>query len=128
MNEAQEEFYSRRDYANVHFGKKGWKTDRGRAYILFGPPDEIERLPMIDYQLNDFNAPSIKALEMWVYLRPATGSEPENIFSSYYTGAAKFVFADFSGSAHFTQIYSSERGEISDSRVYVTGLSQQQQP
>ena len=34
-------------YANEHFsaGIPGWRTDRGRIYIVWGPPDEIESHP-----------------------------------------------------------------------------------
>ncbi len=47
-NEFKEEHYRRIAYANEHFasGVPGWKTDRGRMYITFGPPDEIESHPM----------------------------------------------------------------------------------
>src|SRR5438309_10964800 len=43
-NEFKEEHYRRIAYANEHFaaGIPGWKTDRGRTYVVFGPPDEIE--------------------------------------------------------------------------------------
>jgi GWxTD domain-containing protein len=43
-NEFKEEHYRRIAYANEHFasGIPGWKTDRGRIYITYGPPDEIE--------------------------------------------------------------------------------------
>jgi GWxTD domain-containing protein len=43
-NEFREEHYRRIAYANEHFasGIPGWKTDRGRIYITYGPPDEIE--------------------------------------------------------------------------------------
>jgi GWxTD domain-containing protein len=43
-NEFQEEHYRRIAYANERFASTipGWKTDRGRIYITFGPPDEIE--------------------------------------------------------------------------------------
>ena len=46
-NEYKEEHYRRIAYANEHFpaGKAGWRTDRGRIYIVFGPPDEIEAHP-----------------------------------------------------------------------------------
>ena len=46
-NEFKEEHYRRIAYANEHFpaGIPGWKTDRGRTYIVFGPPDEIESHP-----------------------------------------------------------------------------------
>jgi GWxTD domain-containing protein len=46
-NEYKEEHYRRIAYANERFasGIPGWKTDRGRIYITFGPPDEIEDHP-----------------------------------------------------------------------------------
>jgi GWxTD domain-containing protein len=46
-NEYREEHYRRIAYANERFasGIPGWKTDRGRMYIAYGPPDEIESHP-----------------------------------------------------------------------------------
>ena len=46
-NEFREEHYRRIAYANERFssGKPGWRTDRGRIYIAWGPPDEIESHP-----------------------------------------------------------------------------------
>ncbi len=46
-NEFKEEHYARIAYANEHFaaGIPGWKTDRGRMYIMYGKPDEIESHP-----------------------------------------------------------------------------------
>ena len=46
-NEFKEEHYRRIAYANERYasGIPGWKTDRGRIYITFGPPDEIESHP-----------------------------------------------------------------------------------
>lgn len=46
-NEYKEEHYRRIAYANERFasGIPGWKTDRGRIYITFGPADEIESRP-----------------------------------------------------------------------------------
>ena len=43
-NEFKEEHYRRIAYANEHFasGIPGWKTDRGKIYIMYGPPDEID--------------------------------------------------------------------------------------
>ncbi len=47
QNEYREEHYERIAYANEHFtsGRPGWLTDRGRIYIKFGKPDEIETHP-----------------------------------------------------------------------------------
>jgi GWxTD domain-containing protein len=46
-NEFKEEHYRRIAYANQHYasGIPGWKTDRGRIYITYGKPDEIESHP-----------------------------------------------------------------------------------
>lgn len=46
-NEFREEHYRRIAYTNERFssGKPGWRTDRGRIYIMWGPPDEIESHP-----------------------------------------------------------------------------------
>ncbi len=46
-NEYREEYYRRIAYANEHYasGIPGWKTDRGRIYITFGPADEVESHP-----------------------------------------------------------------------------------
>ncbi len=47
-NEYREEYYERIAYANEHFasGIPGWKSDRGRIYIMYGKPDERETHPM----------------------------------------------------------------------------------
>ncbi len=50
-NQFKQEHYRRIAYANEHFadrspkGLAGWRTDRGRIYIQYGPPDEIETHP-----------------------------------------------------------------------------------
>jgi GWxTD domain-containing protein len=46
-NEFKEEHYRRIAYANERFasGIPGWKTDRGRIYIMYGKPAEIESHP-----------------------------------------------------------------------------------
>jgi len=46
-NNFKEEHYRRLAYADEHFasGIPGRKTDRGRIYIIWGPPDEIESHP-----------------------------------------------------------------------------------
>jgi len=46
-NEFREEHYRRIQYANDHYaaGKPGWKTDRGRIYIMWGAPDSIDSHP-----------------------------------------------------------------------------------
>src|SRR6266852_1223633 len=46
-NDFKEEHYRRIAYTNEHFasGIPGWKTDRGRMYIMWGPADEVESHP-----------------------------------------------------------------------------------
>ena len=46
-NEFKQEHYRRIVYANEHFGgaNPGWKTDRGRIYIIWGKPDKIDSDP-----------------------------------------------------------------------------------
>jgi GWxTD domain-containing protein len=46
-NEYKEEHYRRIAYANEHFaaGIPGWKSDRGRIYIMYGPADEVDSHP-----------------------------------------------------------------------------------
>ncbi|MGA9980630.1 MAG: GWxTD domain-containing protein [Candidatus Sulfotelmatobacter sp.] len=46
-NEYKEEHYQRIAYANEHFaaGIPGWKTDRGRIYIMYGKADEVDSHP-----------------------------------------------------------------------------------
>lgn len=47
VNEFKEEHYRRIAYANERYasGMPGWMTDRGRIYIIHGPPAEIEAHP-----------------------------------------------------------------------------------
>jgi len=46
-NDFKEEHYRRIAYTNEHFasGIPGWKTDRGRTYIIWGPADEVDSHP-----------------------------------------------------------------------------------
>jgi GWxTD domain-containing protein len=46
-NSFKEEHYRRIAYTNEHYasGIPGWKTDRGRIYIMWGPPDEVQSHP-----------------------------------------------------------------------------------
>jgi GWxTD domain-containing protein len=49
VNEFKEEHYRRIHYIGQRYpttsGKPAWQTDRGRIYIVYGPPDEIEAHP-----------------------------------------------------------------------------------
>jgi GWxTD domain-containing protein len=58
------QYFARVTYANRHFNsyKPGWMTDRGMIYIVFGPPDHIDRASHtetwtygVPYQFNSLN-------------------------------------------------------------------------
>jgi len=61
-NELMDQYYSRVRYSNDHFTSftPGWRTDMGMIYILFGPPDDIER----QYMNSNRNAQ-----QNWYYYR-----------------------------------------------------------
>ena len=81
-NELMEEFYSRIDYAALEFRgitkKNGLSTDRGKVYIRFGEPDNIER----------FSNNLGYVVETWNYSSPIQ----------------KFVFVDKQGTGNFVLI------------------------
>ena len=63
QNELMEEYFQRVEYVNEHFSgwQPGWETDRGMIYILFGPPDEIQR--------SKISSSSISTYQVWYYNR-----------------------------------------------------------
>ncbi len=79
-NEYREEHYRRIAWANDRFAARvsGWKTDRGRAYITRGPPDEIESHPLGGrYERPSREGGGFSAdhpFEVWRY-RVATGGD-----------------------------------------------------
>ncbi len=60
-NEFRLQFWERVKTSNALFAettKPGWKTDRGKIYILLGPADNIEYIAKVDYQYrHDPNEP-----------------------------------------------------------------------
>jgi GWxTD domain-containing protein len=83
-NEYREEHYERLAYANEHFGsgKPGRLTDRGRIYIKFGKPDEIEAHPSGGtYQrasYEGYGSTTTYPFEKWFYrYLPGVGSGVE---------------------------------------------------
>jgi len=76
LNEFKIEYYKRIQYANNYFPsafKKGFKSDRGRVYILYGQPDEIERYPWTYFGMGGTNPREIER-----YPWPNFGSGVEN--------------------------------------------------
>src|SRR5580765_7949020 len=72
-NDFKEEHYRRIAYANEHYasGIPGWRTDRGRTYIIWGPPDEVDSHPTggtYDRPMNEGGGSTTTyPWEMWRY-------------------------------------------------------------
>src|SRR5438094_1238998 len=72
-NDFKEEHYRRIAYTNEHYasGIPGWKTDRGRTYIIWGPADEVDSHPTggtYDRPMNEGGgSTSTYPWEMWRY-------------------------------------------------------------
>ncbi len=93
-NEYYNKYFQRVKESNQKFtsiSRKGWKSDRGRVYILYGEPSEIERFP---------NQTDSKPYEIWHY------NEIE--------GGVIFVFGDLTGFSDYTLLNSTKRGELRD--------------
>jgi GWxTD domain-containing protein len=93
-NEFYLEYMNRIEHCNQVFstlGKKGWETDRGRVYLQYGKPSEIERFP---------NQIDTKPYEIWHY--------------NDIQGGVIFVFADLTNFSDYQLIHSTARGELRD--------------
>jgi GWxTD domain-containing protein len=128
VNELRAEFLRRVDFANRQFsahGVKGMITDRGRIYIRFGEPDEVERelMPTVDHQLDrqvddlakenaegkllaTNDETDTRPYEIWTYTRQGEPLFPNREFSTSVTGL-KFVFVDETGTGKYVLRYSS---------------------
>lgn len=99
VNEFKEEHLERMNYANekfsagVHAHSDGWRTDRGRIYIIHGPPDHIDRFPFTSDRAG---------IEKWDY---------ENLPGQ---GQAYFLFVDERGYGDYRLVQSTARGERRD--------------
>jgi GWxTD domain-containing protein len=98
-NEYREEYYERIAYANEHFssGIPGWKTDRGRIYIMYGKADEVETHPMGgSYERPSYHgggSTSTYPFEVWFYrYLPGIGSGIEIEFVDP-TGSGEYRIA-----------------------------------
>jgi GWxTD domain-containing protein len=83
-NDVKEEHYRRIAYANERFADgrvAGWKTDRGRTYIVYGPPDEKEIHPD-----GEAGGPPY---EEWLYRRFQGGADRVMRFENRASGAPR---------------------------------------
>jgi GWxTD domain-containing protein len=94
-NEFREEHYKRVQYANKFYGRStplpGWKTDRGRIYIILGEPKSIDTNDTIQ---------NVYPTEIWSYLGdPAQGLPPAfNVIFFKEHGAGDYIL--YSPSQH----------------------------
>lgn len=95
-NEFRMEYFNRIEEANNLFvsdGIPGWLTDRGRIYILFGPPFE-----RITYPIG--SDPGSRSREIWYY-----GSFPVVFVDSTNTGQFKLVTLDLTQIRSYNLMY-----------------------
>ncbi|MBU1317646.1 MAG: GWxTD domain-containing protein [candidate division Zixibacteria bacterium] len=136
-NEVKQEYDRRFQYSEEHFREsnlRGSQTDRGRVYIIYGPPAEIYLDPMVredfdnigGFQIEswmteqsepEFKMFRIRSVIVWEYDRPASRGKTTSVFSRYSSSKLTFVFADFDGYGAYTQVYSTAEGEIDDTRL-----------
>ena len=119
-NEYKDEYYERVSYANEHFssGKPGWLTDRGRIYVKWGKPSDIESHPAGgQYQRMSYEgggSTSTYPFEKWFYrYLPGVGSGIE------------IEFVDPTGSGEYRiarNPFEKEAGPYSGTREGVNGF------
>ncbi len=87
LNEYRQEHFQRWATANRRFsaGKPGWATDRGRTYIILGPPNNLQRNPM-------GRGGAERGSEVWSYNMPDNPLLP---------GVLDLSFVDFHGTGEF---------------------------
>ena len=70
-NTYKEEHYKRLAYANEHYGsvavQDGWRTDKGRMYIILGPPKQV---------MTYLAARNVRPMEIWFYESPSQALPP----------------------------------------------------
>jgi len=94
QNEKKIEYFKRVAEANGQYKtgfREGWKSDRGRIYIIYGPPDNIER---------HANEIDVKPYEVWFY--------------NSIQGGVEFIFGDRSGFSDYILLHSTHRNELRD--------------
>ena len=81
-NEFKEEFYRRLAYTNSFYGKdagtqQGWRTPRGKTYILFGKPQTTA---------NMMGNQEIYPVELWFYSNPGLSELPPFFYVLFFEG------------------------------------------
>ena len=111
------EYFKRLEYANAHFpDHRGWgRSDRKRIYLIYGPPESIERNVITGIQLR---GSTVKSIETWLYWTSAKITSLHSYGDNIHPGVKKFIFGDIEGSGIYTILYSSEDISDIDVRLY----------
>lgn len=92
INKSRMEYKNRIEYANEHFSyglmKEGWNTERGRVYLMYGEPTEIERHPVKN---------ALRAYRVWFYAEQQ--------------GGIHFYFVDLLNTGNYVLVHSTAAGE-----------------
>jgi len=91
MNHYLKDYMRRIKESNLKYkalSKEGWQTDRGRVYLIYGLPSDIDRYP---------NQTETRPYEIW----------------NYYDieGGVQFIFGDVTGFSDYILLHSTKRGE-----------------
>jgi GWxTD domain-containing protein len=86
-NEYRREYLERYAFVANHLsaGRPGWSTDRGRLYLILGPPHSVQQNPMGRYGLE-------RPSEIWTY---------NNLDIPGFPASFDFEFVDFNGTGNF---------------------------
>ncbi len=93
-NQYLKDYMRRIKESNIKYkalAREGWKTDRGRVYLIYGQPSEIQRYP---------NQTETRPYEIWYY--------------NDIEGGVQFVFGDVTGFSDYLLLHSTKRGELRD--------------
>ncbi len=118
-NEFKDEFFARLAYANAFYGHDagtdGWRTDRGRAYILFGKPQT---------SMNFLASQELYPTEMWFYSNPwPVGIAPVLLCAVLRGGWSKRVPAVQPGDGWAGQVDARQRPHEGSKRTATCGGS-----
>jgi GWxTD domain-containing protein len=87
VNEFRDEYLERYAFVANYLsaGKPGWRTDRGRIYLILGPPHSVQQNPMGRYGQE-------RPSEIWTY---------NNLDIPDFPASIDFQFVDFNGTGDF---------------------------
>jgi GWxTD domain-containing protein len=101
--EVREQYLKRVGEVNTAYGilgREGYRTDRGRVYIMYGPPSDYDRHP---------NEPDTRPYEIWQY--------------NDIQGGVIFVFVQRTSGGDYELVHSTHRNELHDENWDRVGIT-----